>query len=108
MAGLTKKLEDICIGAIFIFHLLYVIGFYETVGLFLNAVRILGISFGLIAILVILIRPGFKNSMLEAGRKILFIMIALVTSCYLVFGFEHFEYRIARSGSPPFLSMLNK
>lgn len=94
VVGLREKLETSCVAAIFLFHVLYVTGFYETVGIFLNSVRIRAISFGLIAFLAIITRPAFKSTILEVYHRLFFIAIALVTSGYLVFCYQLFEYRI--------------
>jgi TRAP transporter 4TM/12TM fusion protein len=88
-----SKQATICIWCVFLFHLLYVVGFFETVGLFLNEIRMRAISFGLIALLTIVANESGTISK-KPFYKLLLAVIAVLISGYLIFFYERFEYRI--------------
>src|SRR4030042_4992094 len=91
---MQAKVEKLCIGLVFLYHLLYSTAFFETIGIFLNPVRARAISLGLILLLAFLIYSPTKNKLLKGSYKGLAILATLVTTAYLVFGYDIFKFRI--------------
>ena len=91
---MQAKVEKLCIGLVFLYHLLYSTAFFETIGIFLNPVRARAISLGLILLLAFLIYSPTKNKLLKGSYKGFGLLGTLVTTVYLVFGYDIFKYRI--------------
>ena len=91
---MKTTVERICIALIFVYHLLYATAFFETVGIFLNPIRARAISLGLVSLLAFISFSSIKSRSLEIPYKVFAVLVILISTAYMVFGYDRFAFRI--------------
>ena len=86
--------KGVFIAVVFAYHLLYSLGFYEQVGIFLNPLRTRAISLGLVLSATFLFYSAAKKSWLLTLYRVVAILAVACSSLYVVFGYDIFAFRI--------------
>jgi len=79
----AKKLITGYIWCVFVYHLLYIVGFFEIGNLHLNAIQVRAISLLSITIAVLVTSPVLKNKTLDSSYRALLVLVVLVTCGYI-------------------------
>ena len=91
---MQARAEKLLIGLVFLYHFLYAVAFFETIGIFLNPIRARAISLGLIMLLAFVMYTPTKNKLLLGLYRGFCILATVIITAYLVLAYDSFKFRI--------------